>query len=109
VELLFVHDAAEAEVGDEQVGVVFGGAEEEVLGFEVAVYDAVVVEVCDGREGCADQVRCVGLEVGAFAADAVEELAAEGEVGDEVDCVRVSMRLATGERFAILRLFIVSK
>jgi hypothetical protein len=109
VELLFVHDAAEAEVGDEQVGVVFGGAEEEVLGFEVAVYDAVVVEVCDGREGCADQVRCVGLEVGAFAADAVEELAAEGEVGDEVDCVRVSTRLEIAGGYAVLRLFIVSK
>jgi hypothetical protein len=107
--LLFVHDAAEAEVGDEQVGVVFGGAEEEVLGLEVAVYNAVVVEVCNGREGCADQVRGVGLEVGAFAADAVEELAAESEVGDEVDCVRVSMAFESVERFAILRLFIVSK
>jgi len=85
VELLFVHDAAEAEVGNQQVGVVFGCTEEKVLGLQVAVYYAVVVEVCDGREGCADQVRCVGFKVGALAADAVEELAAESEVGDEVD------------------------
>jgi hypothetical protein len=28
VELLFVHDAAEAEVGDQQVRIVFGCAEE---------------------------------------------------------------------------------
>jgi hypothetical protein len=109
VELLFVHDAAEAEVGDQQVGVVFGCAEEEVLGLEVAMYYAVVVEVCDGREGCADQVCGVGLEVGALAADAVEQLAAEGEVGDEVDCTRVSMKLGIVERYAILRLFMVSK
>lgn len=86
VELLFVHDAAEAEVGDQQVGVVFWRAEEEVFGFEVAVHDAVIVQVGDGGEGGADQVRGVGFEVAAFAADAVEEFAAEGEVGDEVYC-----------------------
>ncbi|KFY08530.1 hypothetical protein V491_08429, partial [Pseudogymnoascus sp. VKM F-3775] len=44
VEVLVVHDAAQAEVGDEQVGVVLGGAEEQVLGLEVAVHDAVGVE-----------------------------------------------------------------
>jgi hypothetical protein len=109
--LLFVHDAAEAEVGDEQVGVVFRCAEQQILGLEIAVYYAVVVEVCDGREGCADQVRCVGFEVGAFAADAVEQFAAESEIGDEVDCVRVSTcgKLDIVGRYAVLRLFIVSK
>jgi hypothetical protein len=109
VELLFVHDAAEAEVGDEEVGVVFGCAEQKVLGLEVAVYYAVVVEVCDGREGCANEVSCVGFEVGALAADAVKQLAAESKVRDKVDCVRVSMGLGILGRFAILRLFIVSK
>ena len=73
------------------------------------MYYAVVVQVCDGREGCADQVRCVGLEVGALAADAVEQLAAESEVGDEVDCVRVSNALDIAGWYAILRLFMVSK
>lgn len=43
VELLLVHDAGEAEVCNEQVGVVFGGAEEEVLGLEISMDDAVVV------------------------------------------------------------------
>jgi hypothetical protein len=43
VELLFVHDAGETEVGDEEVGVVFGRSEEEVFRFEIAVDDAMVV------------------------------------------------------------------
>ena len=47
VELFFVHDAAETEVGDKKVGIVFGRTEEQVLGLEVAVYYAVVVQVCD--------------------------------------------------------------
>jgi hypothetical protein len=47
VELLFVHDAAETEVGDKKVGIIFRCAEQQVLGLEVAVYDAVVVQVCD--------------------------------------------------------------
>jgi hypothetical protein len=75
--LLLVHYAGEAEVGDQEVSVIFRGAEEEVLGLEVAVDDAMVVEVGYCAEGCADEVRGVGLVVGAFAADAVEELAAE--------------------------------
>lgn len=50
----------------------------------------MVVEVGDGGKGCADEVGGVGLVVAAFAADAVEELAAEGEVGDEIDCGCVS-------------------
>jgi len=41
--LLFVHDAAEAEVGDQQVGVVFRCAEQQVLRLEIAVYYSVVV------------------------------------------------------------------
>ena len=87
VEGLIVHDTGEAEVGDEEVGVVFRGAEQEVFGLEIPVDDAVVVQVGDGGEGGADQVRCVGFVVVAFAADAVEELAAEGEVGYKVDCL----------------------
>ena len=47
MELFFVHDAAETEVGDEKVGIIFGRAEEQVLGLEVAVYYAVVVQVRD--------------------------------------------------------------
>ena len=48
--------------------------------------DAVVVEIGDGGECGADQVGGVRLVVGAFPADAVEELAAEGQVGDQIYC-----------------------
>lgn len=47
MELLFVHDAAETEVGNKKVGIIFGRAEEQVFGFEIAVNYAVVVQVCD--------------------------------------------------------------
>ncbi len=45
----------------------------------------MVVEVGDGGEGCADEVCGVGFVVASLSAYAVEELAAEGEVRDEVD------------------------
>ena len=77
VEGFLVHDPAQAKVGNEEICVVFGCSEQQVLGFQVAMDDAVVVEVCDGRECCADQVCCVRLVIAAFAADAVEKLAAE--------------------------------
>ena len=50
------------------------------------MYDAVVVEVGDGAEGGSDQIRSIRFVIGAFAADAIEQLAAKGEVRDEVDC-----------------------
>jgi len=43
VELVGVNDARQAKVGDEQVRVLFGGAEEEILRFQIAMYDPVVV------------------------------------------------------------------
>ena len=48
--------------------------------------NAVVVKVGDGGESGSDEVRGVRLVVGAFPADAIEELAAECEVGYEVYC-----------------------
>jgi len=86
VELLLVHDPRQTEVRDQQVRIVLRGAEQEVLGLEVAVHDAVVVQVGDGGEHRADEVCGVGLVVAALAADAVEELSPEREIGDEVDC-----------------------
>lgn len=56
VELFLVHDAREAKIGNEEVGIVLGGAEEQVLGLQVTVDDAVVVEVGDGGEGGPDEV-----------------------------------------------------
>lgn len=111
VEGFFVHDPREAEVGYEEVGVVFGCSEQEVLRFEVAVDDAVVMEVGDSGEGCADEVCGVGFVVTAFSAYSVEEFAAEGQVCDEVDCGYTS---AIGifwkfEGVRLPRLFMVSK
>ena len=82
VELLLVHYARKPKVRDEQICVVFRCAEEQVLGFQVAVDDAVVVEVGDGREDRADEVGGVGFEVRSLSTDAIEEFAAESEVGD---------------------------
>lgn len=48
------------------------------------MYNAVVVEVSNGGEGGADEISSVGLVVAALAADTVEELTAEREVGYEV-------------------------
>ena len=45
VELLFVHDTGETEVGDQEVGIVFWCSEKQVFGLEIAMHDAVVVEV----------------------------------------------------------------
>lgn len=90
MELLLVHDAGEAEVGNQEVCVVLGGAEKEVFGFEVAVHNAMVMQVSDGGEDSADEIGGVGFVVGPFAADAIEKLPAEGKVGDEVYCAAVS-------------------
>ena len=51
VELFLVHYSGETEIGNEEVGIVFWGAEEEVLGFEITVHNAMVVQVGYGGEG----------------------------------------------------------
>lgn len=85
VELLLIHNTREAKVGNQQVGVILGGPEQQILGLEVAVYDAVVMEVRNGGQRRPDQVSRIALVVAAFAADAVEEFATESEFGNEVD------------------------
>ena len=50
------------------------------------MYDTMVVEVGDSAESGSDQIGGVRFVVGALAADAIKELAAESEVRDEVDC-----------------------
>lgn len=49
------------------------------------MYNAVVVEICDGGERRSDQVGGIRLVVIAFPADAIEQLASERQVGHEVD------------------------
>jgi hypothetical protein len=88
VELFLVHDTRQSKVGDQQISIVLWRPEEQVLRLQIAMYDAVVVEIRDGRESGSNEVRSVGFVVIAFSADAVEQLAAERKIGDEVDwCV----------------------
>ena len=77
---LLIHNPRQPKIRNQQIRVILRRPEQQVLGLEVAVYDAMVVEVGNGRESGADEVGGVGFVIGAFAADAVEELAAEGEV-----------------------------
>lgn len=43
MELLLIHDTAEAEISNQQVGVVFWRSEQQVLWFEIAVDNSMVV------------------------------------------------------------------
>ena len=52
------------------------------------MHDAVVVQVRDGGDCCADKICGIAFKVAALATDAIEELAAESEIGYEVDCSR---------------------
>jgi hypothetical protein len=45
MELLFIHNSGETKVGDKQICVVLGCAEEKVLGFEISVDNAMIVKV----------------------------------------------------------------
>lgn len=51
------------------------------------MYDAVVVEVCDGGKGGSHEVGGIGLVVVAFPADAVKQLSTKREISYEVDCM----------------------
>lgn len=93
VELLLIHDAREPKVGNQQVGIILGGPEQQVLGLEVAVDDAMVMQVRNGGQRRPDQVRRIALVVAAFAADAVEEFAAECEFGNKVNCLSPGQHL----------------
>jgi hypothetical protein len=84
VELLFVHDARQAKVGDEQVRIVFWRAEEEVLGLQIAVDNAMVVQIGHGGQRRPDQVCGVRLVVAALATYPVEEFSTQGEVGHQI-------------------------
>ena len=83
---LLIHDSAQPKIRNQQVRVIFRRPEQKILRLQVSVNDAVVVQVSHRTQGRPDEVRGVGFVVAAFPADAVEELATEGEVGDEVDC-----------------------
>jgi hypothetical protein len=56
------------------------------------MYDAMVVEICNGGEGRAHEIGGVGFVVVTLSADAVEQLASKRKIGDQVDCDHVSLR-----------------
>lgn len=84
VKLLFIHDSRKTKVGNEEVCIVFGSAEKEILGLQVAMYNAVIVKVCDSREGGPYEVGSIRLVVGTLSADTVKQLSTEGEICYEV-------------------------
>src|SRR5699024_9763330 len=86
MELLFVHDPRQTKVCDQQVCIIFWGAEQEVFWLQVAMHDTMVVQISHCGEDRADEVCSVGLVVAAFTADAVEQLSSESEIGDQVHC-----------------------
>lgn len=45
------------------------------------MYNAVVVEVGNSGEGCADEVRGVGFVVAAFSTYSVEQFTTQGKIG----------------------------
>ena len=90
MELLLVHDSRQPKVGDKQICVVLGCSEEQVLRLQVAMDDTMVVEIGDCGERGSNEVGGIGFVVGAFTAYAIEELAAQREICDEVYCCEVS-------------------
>jgi hypothetical protein len=107
VKLLLVHYARKSKISDKQIGVVLWCAEEQVLGLQVAMHDAVVVQIGDSGEGSPDEVGSIGLVVVSFAADAVEQLASQSKISDQVDCSELAV---ASRRISFrVRLFMVSK
>ena len=86
VELFLVHDAGQSEIGNQEVSVILRRAKQQILRLQVTVHDAVIVQVGDGRQDGADEIRGVGLEVAAFTTDAIEELSTQREISNEVYC-----------------------
>jgi hypothetical protein len=110
MELLLIHNSRQPEIGNQEISVVLRGPEEQILGFQIAMDDTVVVKICDSGESGADQIGSIGFVVIAFPADTVEELSAEGEISDEIDCKRLSINsrpVSTRRQYS--RLFMVSK
>jgi hypothetical protein len=85
VELLLIHNSGETKIRNQQVCVILWCSEEQVFGLEIAMYNAVIVEICDGGESRSNEIGGVGLVVVAFAANAIEELTTKGKIRDEVD------------------------
>ena len=82
VELFLVHYPRQSKVRNQQVRIILWRAKQEVLWFQVPMDDSMVVEVCDGRKGCANQVSGIGFIVAALTADSVKELSSQSQISD---------------------------
>jgi len=72
MKLFLVHYSRQAKVCYQKIGIVFRGSEQQILGFEITVHNAVIMKVCDCGKSGTNEVGSVRLVVGAFAADTVE-------------------------------------
>lgn len=82
--MFFIHDSRETKVCNEEIGVIFGRSEEEVLGLEISMYYTVIVEVGDCGESRTDEVGGIRFVVGAFSAYAVEQLTTECKISYQI-------------------------
>jgi hypothetical protein len=75
------------------------------------MYDAMVVEICNGGEGRAHEIGGVGFVVVTLSANAVEKLASKRKIGDEVNYEHVSLRhlLALAHRTVVHGLKVVDQ
>lgn len=86
VKCLLVHDARQAKVRYQQVGVVLWGTEEEVLRLQITVYDSVVMQICNRGKSRSDQVGGVGLVVAPLATYSIKKLPSERKIRHQVYC-----------------------
>jgi hypothetical protein len=82
VELLLIHNSWQSKISDQQVCVILWGSEQEILWLQVAMYDAMVMEVCDSGEGRSHEICGVGFVIVALSANAIKQLASERKIGD---------------------------
>ena len=75
------------------------------------MYYAMVVEICNGGERCADEVCSVRFVVAPFSTYSIEKFSTEGKVSYKVYWVEdvSSVIPFEGLRRALVQLFIVSK
>jgi hypothetical protein len=92
VKLLFIHNSRQSKISNEQVCVILWCPEQQVLGFQISMHNAVIMEVGDSRKCGPNKISRVRLVVITLAADAVEQLASERKVGDKVDCTQLNIR-----------------
>jgi hypothetical protein len=98
VKLLFIHDSAEPKVCDKQICIILWCPEKQILWLEVAMHNAMVMEVCYSRQCSSNEIGSVGFVVGAFSADAVEELSSEREISHEIN-LRSDMSAVVAHRY----------